>query len=130
MPRQPQPVPPIFQPELAAEAIRWAVERRRREVLVGWPTVKAVLGNSLIPWYVDRYVARFGYEAQQTDDPLAADRPDNLFAPVPHDYGAHGRFDARARSSSTEWWIVKHRGAALAGVLALGVTAALTALRR
>jgi len=127
MPRQPQPVPPIFQPELAADAIRWAVERKRRDVLVGWPTVKAVVGNSLVPWYVDRYLARFGYDEQQTSEPVPPDRPDNLFAPVPHDYGAHGRFDARARSSSVEWWMVKHRGAALASVLALGTTAALAA---
>jgi short-subunit dehydrogenase len=128
MPRQPQPVPPIFQPELAAEAIVWAVDHRRREVLVGWPTVKAVLGNSLMPWYVDRYLARFGYDAQQTTEPVAADRPDNLFAPVPHDYGAHGRFDRGARSSSAEWWLVKHRAAALAGVLAVGMTAVVAAV--
>lgn len=130
MPRQPQPVPPIFQPELAADAIFWAVEHRRREVLVGWPTVKAVLGNSLVPWYVDRYLARFGYDAQQTDEPVSPDRPDNLFTPVSRDYGAHGRFDARARSSSAEWWLMKHRGAALAGVFAIGATAALATLRR
>ena len=119
----------IFQPELAADAIVWAAQHRRREVLVGWPTVKAVLGNSLVPWYVDRYLARFGYDAQQTDQPASPDRPDNLFAPVPRDYGAHGRFDARARSSSAESWMVKHRGAALAGALAVGTTAALATLR-
>jgi len=128
MPRRPQPVPPIFQPELAADAILWAVEHRRREVLVGWPTVKAVVGNSLTPWYVDRYLAQFGYDAQQTDEPVEPDRPDNLFTPVPRDYGAHGRFDARARSSSVEWWMIKHRGA-LMGALALGATAAVAALR-
>jgi NAD(P)-dependent dehydrogenase (short-subunit alcohol dehydrogenase family) len=129
MPRQPQPVPPIFQPELAANAIVWAIDHRRREVLVGWPTVKAVLGNSLMPWYVDKYLARFGYDAQQTDEPVARDRPDNLFTPVSHDYGAHGRFDAQARSSSAEWWISRHRVASFVGVLAVGATAALAALR-
>jgi short-subunit dehydrogenase len=129
MPRQPQPVPPIFQPELAADAIVWAVEHRRREVLVGWPTVKAVLGNSLTPWYVDRYLARFGYDAQQTEEPVSPDRPDNLFSPVPRDYGAHGRFDARARSSSAEWWMVKHRGAALACTVAVAALAWATVQR-
>lgn len=129
MPRQPQPVPPIFQPEMAADAIVWAVDHPQREVLVGWPTVKAVLGNSLTPGYVDRYLARFGYDAQQTDEPVSPDRPDNLFSPVAHDYGAHGRFDARARSTSVEWWMVKHRVAALAGLFALGAMTALAALR-
>ena len=98
MPRQPQPVPPIFQPEVAADAIVWAVERRRREVLVGLPTLKTILGNALVPGYVDRYLAEFGYDAQQTADAAAADRPDNRFTPVACDYGAHGRFDSRARS--------------------------------
>jgi NAD(P)-dependent dehydrogenase (short-subunit alcohol dehydrogenase family) len=130
MPRQPQPVPPIFQPELAADAIVWAVEHPRPEVLVGWPTVKAVCGNSLMPWYVDRYLARFGYDAQQTDEPVSPDRPDNLFTPVPRDYGAHGRFDSRASSTSAEWWMVKHRGAAFVGMLAIGATVALAAFRR
>jgi len=96
MPRQPQPVPPIYQPELAADAIDWAIEHRRREVLVGWATVKAVVGNSLMPWYVDRYLGRYGYDAQQTDERVSPDRPDKLCAPVSRDYGAHGRFDARA----------------------------------
>jgi NAD(P)-dependent dehydrogenase (short-subunit alcohol dehydrogenase family) len=129
MPRQPQPVPPIYQPELAADAIVWAVDHRRREVLVGWPTVKAVLGNSLIPWYVDRYLGRFGYDAQQTDEPVSPDRPENLFTPVPRDYGAHGRFGGRARESSLEWSMAKHRGAALASLFAISATAAVAALR-
>src|SRR5688572_10285039 len=123
MPCQPQPVPPIFQPELAADAIVWAVTHRRRDVLVGWPTVKAVFGNSLMPWLVDRYLARFGYDAQQTDEPVPPDRPDNLFSPVSGDHGAHGRFDARARSSSAEWWMLRHRGPAFASMFAIGAIA-------
>ena len=90
LPRKPQPVPPIFQPEIAAEAIPWAVERGRREVLVGWPTVKAVIGNKIAPRFADWYLARNGYEAQQTDEPVEADRRDNLWEPVAGDHGAAG----------------------------------------
>lgn len=119
MPRQPQPVPPIFQPEVAADAIIWAADQRRREVLVGWPTVKAIVGSTFVPGYVDRYLARFGYEAQQTAEPVPGDRPDNLYEPVHNDYGAHGRFNARARPSSTQLWMLMHRGA-LTGAVAVG----------
>ena len=108
MPRRAQPVPPIFQPEVAAEAILWAAARRRREVLVGWPTVKAVMSNKFVPGYIDRYLASRGYDAQQTDEPELPDRSDNLYAPVVGDHGAHGRFDARARSFSAQWWVARH----------------------
>jgi short-subunit dehydrogenase len=91
MPRQAQPVPPIYQPEVAADAIIWAAGQRRREVLVGWPTVEATVGNTLAPGYVDRYLARVGYDSQQTAEPVAPNRPDNLFEPVHRDAGAHGR---------------------------------------
>lgn len=129
MPRKAQPVPPIFQPEVAAEAIMWAADHRHREVWVGWPTVKAVVGDKIAPGLLDRYLARVGYESQQTDEPVAPDRPDNLFAPVPGDHGAHGRFDARAKRFSAEFWISRHRRA-IAGVLALGAVLAWPAVRR
>lgn len=119
MPRQSQPVPPIFQPEVAAEAIVWASGQRQREVWVGWPTVKAVVGDKVAPGLLDRYLARFGYESQQTDEPVPDNRPDNLFEPVPGDHGAHGRFDERAKTFSTQFWISRHRRA-LAGAAALG----------
>jgi len=116
MPRRAQPVPPIFQPEVGAEAIVWAAEHRRREVWVGWPTVEAVIGDKVAPGVLDRYLARFGYDSQQTDEPASPDRPDNLFAPVPGDHGAHGRFDNRARTFSFEWWASEHRSLILAAL--------------
>src|SRR5438105_3792296 len=92
MPRHPQPVPPIFEPEVAAEAIAYAAEHAPRELYVGWPTVKAIVGNKLVPRLADRYLARTGFDSQQTDEPVDADRPDNLFEPAPGAYGAHGIF--------------------------------------
>ena len=82
LPRAPQPVPPIFQPEVAADAIVWAARHPRRELMVGWPTVRAIVGNAIAPGLADRYLARNGYDAQQTDEPVDPDRPDNLFEPV------------------------------------------------
>src|SRR5437763_3451566 len=86
--RRPQPVPPIFQPEVAAEAIWFAAHARRREVYVGGPTVKAIIGNKVAPGLLDRYLAR-NDAGQLTDEP-EPERPDNLFATVPGDQGAHG----------------------------------------
>ncbi len=104
LPRHPQPVPPIYQPEVAAEAIVWMSEHRRRQLYVGAPTLKTVIGNRIAPWLGDLYLARTGYKAQQTEEPVPPDRPDNLFAPVPGDHGTHGRFGkgARTRSLITE----------------------------
>jgi NAD(P)-dependent dehydrogenase (short-subunit alcohol dehydrogenase family) len=98
--RHPQPVPPIFQPEVAARAIVYAAEHRRRELLVAWPTVQTVWGNRLAPWLVERYLARHAVEAQQTEEPVDPNRADNLDTPAPGDWAAHGRFDARARDRS------------------------------
>lgn len=102
LPRHPQPVPPIFQPEVAARAIVWAAGRKEREVYVGWPTVKAIYGNELAPGYADRYLAKYAYNGQQTSEPVSSDRPDNLFEPVAGDYAAHGIFDDRAKSFSVQ----------------------------
>jgi NAD(P)-dependent dehydrogenase (short-subunit alcohol dehydrogenase family) len=109
LPRKPQPVPPIFQPELAAEAIVWAAHHDRPEVYVGWPTVKAIVGNKIAPRFADWYLARNGYDAQQTDEPAPANRPDNLWTPLPGDHGAHGQFDARARPVSWQFRLTKAR---------------------
>jgi NAD(P)-dependent dehydrogenase (short-subunit alcohol dehydrogenase family) len=132
LPRSPQPVPPIFQPEVAAEAVLWAAEHDRPELYVGGPTVLAILGNKVAPRLADRYLARTGYAAQQTDEPVDPDRPDNLWDPVPGDHGAHGAFDARARSRSWQLWLTMRRGAALAvtGLAAAAGAAALWAGRR
>lgn len=111
MPRQLQPVPPIFQPEVAARAIVHAIEHPRREIWVGMPTVKAILGNRFIAGWLDRYLAWRGYRAQQTDGPISAERSDNLFYPVPGDHGAHGTFDARSRSRSPQLWAAMNRRA-------------------
>jgi hypothetical protein len=109
MPRHPQPVPPIFQPEVIARAIYWAAHHRRRELWVGWPTVKAIVGNKFIPGLLDHYLARIGYETQQTAMPVDPDRPNNLFEALPGDYGAHGRFDDGACDFSLHLWGNTHR---------------------
>ena len=98
--KRPQPVPPIFQPELAAEAIVFAAHARRREIYVGWPSARAILANKIVPGLLDRYLAGAGYSGQLTDEPAPPDAPDNLYKPVPGDRGAHGRFDERARAGA------------------------------
>ncbi|HCY61982.1 MAG TPA: short-chain dehydrogenase [Oxalobacteraceae bacterium] len=117
--QQPQPVPPIFAPEMAAEAIIWASEHRRRELWVGFPTVKAILATHIIPGLLDRYLARTAYDGQDTNEPLPHDRQDNLYRPVAGDHGAHGRFGARARSSSWQLWLNTHRRAITGAALAV-----------
>jgi NAD(P)-dependent dehydrogenase (short-subunit alcohol dehydrogenase family) len=128
MPRRPQPVPPIFQPEVAAGAIVWAATHRRRELHVGWPTVKAIWGDKMAPRVLDHYLARMGYDAQQTDEPAIPDRLDNLMTAVPGDHGAHGRFGERSRSFSWQLWATTHRSLVL-GSLA-GVAGLLWSARR
>jgi hypothetical protein len=132
MPRHPQPVPPIFQPEVIADAIVWAAHHRRREVTVGWPAVKAILGDKFIPKLLDHYLARVGYSAQQTRESVPSDRPSNLWEPLPGDHGAHGTFDDRARTFSIQWWLNQHRNSlALATVgLIAGVLWTYGVLRR
>jgi short-subunit dehydrogenase len=115
LPRQPQPVPPIYQPEVAAAAIVWAAHHPQRQLSVGWPTVRAIVGNAVAPGLADRYLARTGYDAQQTADPVDPDRPDNLFAPVPGRQAAHGPFDEGARSKSSQLWL-RTRAATLGGL--------------
>jgi hypothetical protein len=128
LPREPQPVPPIFQPEVAAEAIVWAARHDRSELWVGWPAVKAIVGNKVIPRELDYYLARTGYDSQQTDELVDPNRKDNVFSPLDDgkDYGAHGSFDSRAKPRSYQWWANTHRGwliAAGAGLVALAGTA-------
>lgn len=129
LPGKPQPVPPIFQPEVAAEAIRYAARHDRREIYVGWPTVKAVVGDKIAPGILDHYLASFGYESQQQDVPVEADRQHNLWEPVAGDHGAHGEFDDRSKRHSLQWWANKNRGLlALAGA-GIALLAALAARR-
>jgi short-subunit dehydrogenase len=109
LPGKAQPVPPIFEPEVAARAIYWAAHHRRREVYVGMPTVKAIIANKIIPGYLDRYLASHGYDAQQTEEPADPNAPTNLWNPLPGDHGAHGRFGRRAQSGSLQLWFTTHR---------------------
>jgi short-subunit dehydrogenase len=129
LPRQPQPVPPIYEPEIAAQAIYWAAHHRRREVYVGFPTVKAIYGQEVVPGLADRYLSENGYDAQQTDEPVPPDRRDNLFEPVPGDWAARGIFTGRAKTFSIQTWMDLHRGTVAAAMGGLGVLAFATAAK-
>jgi NAD(P)-dependent dehydrogenase (short-subunit alcohol dehydrogenase family) len=128
MPHRPQPVPPIFQPEVAADGIHYAALHPRREFWVGRSSYLAIIGQKIFPGYLDHKMARAAFGGQQTDEP-AEDRPDNLFDPVAGDFGAHGRFDRRATSVSPALWLTEHRSAAASalGLVALGAIAAFVA---
>ncbi|MBA2557966.1 MAG: SDR family oxidoreductase [Chloroflexi bacterium] len=119
LPRQAQPVPPIFQPEVAAEAIVWAADHGPRELNVGAPTSLAILGNRFLPGLLDRYMANAAWDGQMTDQPADDDRPHNLWEPVSGDRGAHGSFDDRSRDRSPQLWFATHRRPALAAVAAV-----------
>jgi NAD(P)-dependent dehydrogenase (short-subunit alcohol dehydrogenase family) len=127
--KKPQPVPPIFQPEVAAEAIVWAAHHPRRELNVGWPSVKTVVGSKVAPGLADRYLARTGFASQQRDEPVEPGRPDNLFEPVEGDYGAHGAFDDQAKTSSLQLTLTRNREW-LALATGAGVVAAAALLAR
>jgi short-subunit dehydrogenase len=122
MPKRPQPLPPIYQPEFAAEAIHHAALHPRREMLLGWPTMQAILGHKIAPGYLDRIMARKAYPGQQSDEP-ATGGPDNLFSTVDGNFGAHGRFGAMARAPRLQLWVAKNPRAALAiaGLLVLAL---------
>jgi short-subunit dehydrogenase len=131
MPRHPQPVPPIFQPEVAARAVYWAAHHRRREVWLGHSTLKAIFAAYFAPSVADRYLARAGYDSQQMPDlPVPADRPANLFNPVPRVAATHGRFDDQATARSPQLWLSTHRGALLAGAATSALAAAAAAASR
>ncbi|HTX38846.1 MAG TPA: SDR family oxidoreductase [Bryobacteraceae bacterium] len=124
MPNHPQPVPPIFQPEVAAERIVWASHHNRREVFVGTPTVIAIEANKIAPALADYYLGRTGFDSQQTSEAVSKDRPDNLFESVPGDFGAHGVFGQQAHHQAATTWLSEHKGTtALAGAAAFGILA-------
>jgi NAD(P)-dependent dehydrogenase (short-subunit alcohol dehydrogenase family) len=135
LPGRPQPVPPIFQPEVIADGVVWASDHDRRELNIGYSTDLAIYANRVVPGLLDHYLARTGYESQQTaelDDP---ERPDNLYEPVHGLHRTHGRFDAQARDSSPQLWAATHRSAvagvaALAGVLGVAGARMLGSFRR
>jgi len=123
LPHQAQPVPPIYQPEIAAQAIVFASKNKRREIYVGLPTVIAIVGNKLFPRLGDWYLGKTGVKGQQTAEKADPDRPNNLYEPVGGDPGAHGRFDDRAIKFSPQLWTDMHRDW-IAGGLVVGVLAA------
>jgi short-subunit dehydrogenase len=127
LPFRAQPVPPVYQPEVIADAVVWASEHERSEMYLGWPAAKTIVGNRVAPRLLDRYLAHTGYASQQTNLPEDPDRPNNLWHPVPGEVGAHGRFDAIARERSPQIWLSEHRralGLAALGALAFGLVAA------
>ena len=133
MPRHPMPVPPIFEPEVAARSIYWAAHHRRRELYVGFPTVYTIIGNKLAPWLAERYLARTAVDGQQTEERFDGTAAANLFEPVDsdHDEGAHGGFDDQAHRRSAQAWLSRHRlpsGLAAAALGAAGAGAALAEL--
>ena len=121
LPRHPQPVPPIYQPEVAARAIVWAADHPRREVLVGGSTVGTVVANKVVPGLLERYVARTGYDGQQTAQAAEGDRPDNLWEPVEGEWAARGVFGDQARDHSLQLELSLRRHA-VAGLAAAAVT--------
>jgi NAD(P)-dependent dehydrogenase (short-subunit alcohol dehydrogenase family) len=128
MPRHPMPVPPVFQPEVAARAVYWAAHHRRRETYVGIPTVYTIVGNKLAPSVAERYLARTAVKGQQTCKPADPERRANLFEPVDddHDEGAHGSFDGQARTREGQAWVTRHRlSFALGAAIAAGAAGAL-----
>lgn len=126
LPKEPQPVPPILQPEAAADAVVWAAHHRRREVLLGSPTVQTVLGAQLTPWLMTRMVANRAYESQMSDEDSPPERGDNLFEPLPGDRGARGVFDGWADSGVVGPWyrptgLVDWGGSAIAAAIGFSV---------
>jgi NAD(P)-dependent dehydrogenase (short-subunit alcohol dehydrogenase family) len=131
MPNHPQPVAPVYQPEVAADAVHWAAHHRRRQVYVGVPTLYTILGSKFAPWLAERYLAKTAVSGQQAESPPdGQNRPGNLMEPAQGDPGAHGGFDKRSHAHSVQWWLSRHRralaatGALAAGVAGLGVIAA------
>ena len=124
LPRQAQPVPPIYQPEVAARAVLYAADHpQRREYWVGTGAAKAILGNAVLPAVLDRYLARTGFAAQQTSTPRPPDQPSNLWEPADseRDFGAHGIFDDQARTFSKQQWVA-HKAGELSSSVPVGAT--------
>ena len=119
----PQPVAPVYQPEVAARAIVWAATHRRREMYVGMSTVKAILGNKIAPGWLDHYLGRIGYQAQQRAKPADTMSPSNLWQPVAGAHRTHGPFDGEAKAHSLALWLDTHRPLALAAALVIAALA-------
>jgi hypothetical protein len=125
----PQPVPPIYNPEVGARAVYWAAHHNRRELWVGGSTIGAIVGQKIAPGLLDFYLGRTGYSSQQTSERISPQRRENLLEPVPGDYAAHGRFDKRAGDRSVELWMGTHRAASI-GIAFLVFGFAVAGMRR
>ncbi len=135
LPCQPQPVPPIYQPEVAARGVLFAADHPdRRQYWVGGTTAATILANRVVPGLLDRYLARTGYSSQQTDEPAAPGRPDNLQKPVDGpagtDHGAHGAFDDRSHGHSLQLWLSQHARLVAGAIGATGLLSGLLTARR
>ena len=130
LPRKAQPVPPIYQPEIAADVILHASKHPKREYILGWPAIKAIWGNKAAAWYADRVLAKDGFESQQYDGAEDPNRPHNLWDPVPGRHEAHGNFDARASSWSLQWFMSKNRYPLLVAGLSSALFCLATRARR
>jgi len=124
LPHKPKPMGKIYQPEVAARAVAYAATHNRREIFVGYPTLEAILGNKVAPWYADHVLAKNGYEGQQTNEPDDHHRPDNVWKPIPGDHGSHGAFDKEATYHSPEVWMSLHKNKIIAGLGIVGLGAA------
>ena len=126
MPNKTKPIGGSYQPEVIAEGVYWAAHNKRRELMIGWPTLEAIYGNKVAPEFADWVLSRDGFEGQQREgEPQPKDTPYNLWEPVDmhKDYGARGPFDSTAKNFSPQLWITTHRGAmtaAVAGLVGLG----------
>jgi len=128
LPRHPQPVPPIYQPEVAARGVLYAADHpQRKEYWVGASTTATLLANRLAPAVLDRYLARTGYSSQQTSQSVEPGRPDDLFQPVDGtsgtDHGARGIFDDKSHDRSPQLWLAQHAwtsSAVVAGAIVAG----------
>jgi hypothetical protein len=126
LPRHPQPVAPIYQPEVAARGVLYAADHpRRKQYFVGASTAATILANRLAPALLDRYLAKTGYDSQQTGSREDPNRPDNLWEPVDEhrgeDHGAHGEFDGKSHSRSVQMFLSHHPVATEAAVAATAV---------
>jgi NAD(P)-dependent dehydrogenase (short-subunit alcohol dehydrogenase family) len=138
LPRNPQPVPPIYEPELAARGVAFAADHPdRKQYWVGGSTAATLLAQKFGAPLLDRYLARTGYDSQQTSEQASPGRPDNLWEPVDQpagsDHGAHGSFDSQAKSRSPQLWVSQHArqaSAAAAATTAAGLGGFLAARRR
>ena len=134
LPHKAQPVPPIYQPEVIADAVTWVADHNRRQLFIGGSTVIVIQGYKLAPGFGDWYLGKTGYTSQQISKPEDQNRPHNLWEPVDeqYDYGAHGAFDDRARSRSWQLWADTHRGwlALMGAGIAGGILALLVGRNR